>query len=97
MAFDIIFLCRKIAGVLSLEHLLKKLVEVSITAATPVESVICGQFKRVSPKDTLSKLTYVLQGTPFALVVEEVKSGNTVVQEKLLGVATQMDLVTSII
>lgn len=80
-----------------MEHLLKQLVDISITASTSVESVICSQFKRVSPKDSLSKLTYILQGTPFALVVEEVKSGNTVVQEKLLGIATQMDLVTSII
>lgn len=80
-----------------MEHLLKQLVDISITASTSVESVICSQFKRVSPKDSLSKLTYVLQGTPFALVVEEVKSGNTVVQEKLLGIATQMDLVSSII
>lgn len=80
-----------------MEHLLKQLVDISITTSTSVESVICSQFKRVSPKDSLSKLTYILQGTPFALVVEEVKSGNTVVQEKLLGIATQMDLVTSII
>lgn len=55
-----------------------------------------GQFKRVTPRDTLGKLTYILQGTPFALVIEEEKSGNTVVSEKLLAIATQLDLVSCI-
>lgn len=72
-----------ILGVLSLDHLLKKLTTQSISGRNEVRSVVSGQFKIVAPSDTLGKLTYILQGTTHALVMEG---------EKLVGIANQMDL-----
>jgi len=85
-----------ILGVLSLDHLLKQLISISISSSTKVESLVSSQFKRVTEGDSLGKLTHILQGSPFALVVKTGLNAQGTVPEKLVGIASQMDLVTHI-
>jgi len=59
--------------------------------------LISGQFKRITPQDSLGKLTYILQGTPFAVVVKVERSAQGAISEKLIGIANQMDFATHII
>lgn len=83
-------------GMATLNHLLKSVPSTEITSSTPLGRFLFSQYKRVLESDSLGKLSYVLQGAPFAVVVQPVPTvnagGKTIMSERLVGVLTAMDL-----
>jgi len=65
---------RNLKGVATLTAWATKICSEKINGSDKVEKIFSPIFKRVSKNDTLGKLDYVLQGSPFAVVVELKKS-----------------------
>jgi len=88
-------------GIVTLNHLLKALPSTEISQASQVSKFLYSQYKRVTQNDSLGKLNYMLQGSPFAVVIEPVSTvnaeGKSVVLESFKGIVTSLDFAEAVL